>query len=200
MLSLSLLSSAAFGQGKEPINTLPRYGSVPKTPALRKLDQQFVNSSLRQYHNDRRAASEGCVSQGWSHLYDSDLTTSMKRFNQAWLLDSTNCNVYYGFSACLSERGHAKPRRQQIPRAAFAVLSGQAAAHYTQQQRVATLRSIGSGGETLVSSPLLLLPAPRFVFVFSRFPYHLCGAKINNPHLWAVDVSRRRERPGSTNF
>ncbi|UYZ60055.1 hypothetical protein [Hymenobacter latericus] len=107
LLSIALLRVPAMGQAKEGINSLPRYGGIVKSKALRQLDQEFIASALRQYNNDRRAASESCVVQGWSYFYDNNFSTSVKRFNQAWLLDSTNCNVYYGFSACLSEKGDA---------------------------------------------------------------------------------------------
>ncbi|GAB2967063.1 hypothetical protein GCM10027048_42190 [Hymenobacter coalescens] len=109
LAALTLLGTLAHGQagGAAPLNTLPRYGGQPKSKALRKLDQEFINQSLKQYGKDRRAASEGSVSEGWSRFYASDLTASIKRFNQAWLLDSTNANVYYGFSACLTEQGEA---------------------------------------------------------------------------------------------
>ncbi|OON67670.1 hypothetical protein [Hymenobacter sp. CRA2] len=108
LAALTLLGTLAHGQTTGlAINTLPRYGNQPKTRAMRKLDQEFINQSLKQYRHDRRAASEGSVTEGWSHFYANDLTTSIKRFNQAWLLDSTNASVYYGFSACLTEQGEA---------------------------------------------------------------------------------------------
>jgi tetratricopeptide (TPR) repeat protein len=109
LVAFSLTDALATGQqsGPAPLNTLPRYGGAAKSKALRKLDQEFINQSLKQYRQDRRAASESSVSEGWSHFYASDLTTSIKRFNQAWLLDSTNASVYYGFSACLTEQGEA---------------------------------------------------------------------------------------------
>ena len=108
LAALTLLGTLAHGQSAGvALNTLPRYGGVQKSKALRKLDQEFISQSLKQYRQDRRAASESSVSEGWSHFYNSDVTTSIKRFNQAWLLDSTNANVYYGFSACLSEQGEA---------------------------------------------------------------------------------------------
>lgn len=107
-LVVCTLTAALAGgtqSGPAPLNTLPRYGGASKSKALRKLDQQFISQSLKQYQQNRRAASESSVSEGWSYFYASDLTTSIKRFNQAWLLDSTNANVYYGFSACLTEQG-----------------------------------------------------------------------------------------------
>lgn len=107
LVALTLTEALACGSqsGPAPLNTLPRYGGAAKSKALRKLDQQFISQSLKQYQQNRRAASESSVSEGWSYFYASDLTTSIKRFNQAWLLDSTNASVYYGFSACLTEQG-----------------------------------------------------------------------------------------------
>ncbi len=41
---------------------------------------------------------------GWEYFYESDYETSMKRFNQAWLLDSLNADVYWGFGNLLGTR------------------------------------------------------------------------------------------------
>src|SRR5690606_35085006 len=37
-------------------------------------------------------------------FYKNDLETSMKRFNQAWLLDSLNADVYWGFGNLLGRQ------------------------------------------------------------------------------------------------
>lgn len=39
------------------------------------------------------------VRLGWTYFYNGDIRTAMYRFNQAWLLDSTNENAYWGFGA-----------------------------------------------------------------------------------------------------
>src|ERR1019366_9032346 len=46
-----------------------------------------------------RKASEILIRLGFNYLYKGDLKTSMFRFNQAWLLDPENENVYWGFGA-----------------------------------------------------------------------------------------------------
>ncbi|GAA4386187.1 hypothetical protein [Hymenobacter koreensis] len=97
---------------QQPLNTLPRYGGKAKSKELQKIDRAFVGAELKRYRNDARAASDVSVELGWQHLAQQNPEVSIKRFNQAWLLDSTNCNVYYGFSACLSMQGDAKGARE----------------------------------------------------------------------------------------
>ena len=52
---------------------------------------------------DHKKASEYYVSKGWEYFYDNDDETSMKRFNQAWLLDNTNSQIYWGFGNLLGK-------------------------------------------------------------------------------------------------
>lgn len=44
-------------------------------------------------------ASETLVRLGYDYLYKGDIKTAMYRFNQAWLLDPKNDDVYWGFGA-----------------------------------------------------------------------------------------------------
>ncbi|KAA9325829.1 hypothetical protein F0P96_18855 [Hymenobacter busanensis] len=135
------LPAASYGNhdGPRPINTLPRYGGKAKSKALQKIDQDFIASELRKYRRDAHAASEVSVELGWQHLAQQDPAVSIKRFNQAWLLDSTNCNVYYGFSACLSLQGDAKAAREYFRLAQRRDPKNQGAAKYNE--RLAELRN-----------------------------------------------------------
>ncbi|WP_400190872.1 hypothetical protein [Hymenobacter sp. B81] len=112
-VALLLAQPAAHAQDTpQPLNTLPRYGGKVKSKALQKVDRTFISSELKKYRYDARAASDVSVELGWQHLAQQNPVVSIKRFNQAWLLDSTNADVYYGFSACLSLQGNAKGARE----------------------------------------------------------------------------------------
>jgi tetratricopeptide (TPR) repeat protein len=84
------------------INERPRYGGLVKTPAQLAADKDFIVQALERYGN-AQAAMEAHVNFGWHYLATGHVPTAVKRFNQAWLLDSTAADVYYGFSAYLRQ-------------------------------------------------------------------------------------------------
>jgi tetratricopeptide (TPR) repeat protein len=112
LLTFSWPSLTAAQQPDEGINTVPRYGYAPKTAAQLALDQEFIATTLRQHGGNRAAAANASVDFGWRYFYQEDLLRSIKRFNQAWLLDSSNADVYYGFSAYLTQRGDTSGARR----------------------------------------------------------------------------------------
>jgi len=58
-------------------------------------DNRFI--ALCEKSTGRKAAAEHMVMRGWQYLRSNQLDTSMMRFNQAWLLDSLNSEIYWGF-------------------------------------------------------------------------------------------------------
>lgn len=87
------------------INELPMYGGVQKCPELIATDNDFVQIMDKQYPSRNLAAKE-MVRLGWDYLYQKDVNTAMKRFNQAWMLDSLNADVYWGFASVEGYRQH----------------------------------------------------------------------------------------------
>jgi tetratricopeptide (TPR) repeat protein len=87
----------------EGINLLPMYGEVKKCEQQIELDNEFILESEKQFKN-RKEASEYYVSKGWEYFYKDDNDTSMKRFNQAWLLDNSNSQIYWGFGNILGRK------------------------------------------------------------------------------------------------
>ena len=79
------------------------YGEVKKCDQQIKSDNEFILESEKQF-KDRKKASEYYVSKGWEYFYKDDNATAMKRFNQAWLLDQTNPQVYWGFGNLLGKK------------------------------------------------------------------------------------------------
>jgi tetratricopeptide (TPR) repeat protein len=86
------------------INSLPMYGEVQKCEQQIKLDNEFILESEKQFKN-RKKASKFYVSKGWEYFYNNDNETSIKRFNQAWLIDNKNSEVYWGFGNILGKKG-----------------------------------------------------------------------------------------------
>ena len=85
-------------EAKTEIRLLPEYGNVQKTPGQIQADQELIKTELAQ-NGTHRKASEALIKLGFDYLYRGDVKTAMYRFNQAWLLDPKNANVYWGYGA-----------------------------------------------------------------------------------------------------
>ncbi len=89
---------------EEDLSLLPKYGEKEKTKNQKLADEQFINDFLKEGIT-REEASEGIVSGAWEWYYQGDLETAMKRFNQAWLMNSNNPEVYIGFGTIVGFQG-----------------------------------------------------------------------------------------------
>jgi len=78
------------------INLMPMYGHVKKCKEQIESDKNFLQLCEQQFGNLKKASAVH-VDMGWHYFKNGDTETAMKRFNQAWLLDSLNSNVYWGF-------------------------------------------------------------------------------------------------------
>ena len=128
-LAITLLSLTTFGQkvsevmgqqmtsekwdeeAKTNIRLLPKYGHAQKTEAQKNSDKEFIETALKK-DTSNRIASDHLVSLGFQYLY-RDIKTAMYRFNQAYLLDSTNTDIYWGFGGVYMILGdYAKAEKQ----------------------------------------------------------------------------------------
>ncbi len=101
----ALFMSCSFAQDcKEGINLIPMYGNVPKCQEQLQADKEFFSFADSKF-KDRKTAALSYIELGWNYFYKNDLETSMKRFNQAWLLDSLNAASYWGFGNLLGKKG-----------------------------------------------------------------------------------------------
>jgi tetratricopeptide (TPR) repeat protein len=97
---------------KEDIRLLPMYGNVPKTDKQKRADQQLIDSYVLQ-EGTRQKASTMLIDIGFDYLSQGDLKTAMSRFNQAWLLDPNNSDVFWGWgSVYFYLRDYARARVQ----------------------------------------------------------------------------------------
>lgn len=94
----SVSYSAWKEMAKIDIGLLPKYGNRIKTKQQQKADRQMVKTALANGETLQNA-SDNFVKSGFDYLYRKDLKTAMRRFNQAWLIDSTNANAFWGFGA-----------------------------------------------------------------------------------------------------
>lgn len=108
---LSLFVLFSFGQrmtltqwqeeAKTNKRLLPKYGHIPKSVNELASDSVFI-SSILETDGSHKEGSKHLVELGFNYIQQGDIKTAMYRFNQAWLLDSLNANVYWGFGTVYS--------------------------------------------------------------------------------------------------
>jgi tetratricopeptide (TPR) repeat protein len=99
-------------ESKTDIRLLPKYGNVEKTEMQKKADNVFIETMLKQ-DSSYRKASDRFISFGFQYLFQDDIKTAMYRFNQAFLLDSTNTDIYWGFGAIYMTLGQYQKAKEQ---------------------------------------------------------------------------------------
>jgi len=100
VLFLCIVGCSSAEECPENINLLPMYGTEPKCQEQIDTDKKFIDEVNKKFKNNKIAA-EYYIDKGWEFLYKEDYQSAMKRFNQAWLLDSTNAKIYWGFGNVL---------------------------------------------------------------------------------------------------
>jgi len=91
---------------------LPKYGHLPKTPEEKNADTEFVKTVLENDTTNRKGSAH-LMGLGFDYLNKGDLKTAMLRFNQAYLLDSTNTDIYLGYGAIYMRLGNYAKASQQ---------------------------------------------------------------------------------------
>ena len=88
---------------KVPLNEIPMYDGVNITEYQKKINDEFVDA-IKKDINDKKSdlknlneASDYFLNKGWDFFSKSDYSMAIKRFNQAWLLNNNNSDVYWGF-------------------------------------------------------------------------------------------------------
>jgi tetratricopeptide (TPR) repeat protein len=120
-----LISISTFGQSitllqwneesKTNNRLLPKYGHKQKTAEQLLADEKFISSVMQQeqFNGDRLAASNHMIGLGFQYLYRGDIKTAMYRFNQAYLLDSLNSEIYWGYGAVYMTLGDMEKGKAQ---------------------------------------------------------------------------------------
>lgn len=121
LIAIFSSSILAFGQqiswddwekeSKTNSRLLPKYGHIKKTTSQLNADNKFLSTVLEK-DTSRRKASEKFIQLGFQYLY-KDIKTAMYRFNQAYLLDSTNTNIFWGYGAIYMVLGQIEKGKDQ---------------------------------------------------------------------------------------
>jgi len=83
------------------------YGRIKKCPEQLEADRQFIEMTDKQYVNHQEGA-KAMVALGWQYIARKQVNVAMNRFNQAWLLDSLNEQLAWGFGSALGMQGKNK--------------------------------------------------------------------------------------------
>ena len=113
LLVIALFALSARATEPPPVNQLPMYGERPKSAALTKADEDFVQS-FQTMGISRQEAAKMVLAKAWSSWTDRDFSTAMRRFNQAWLLDADNAEAYYGFALITAVRGGSNTEVERL--------------------------------------------------------------------------------------
>jgi tetratricopeptide (TPR) repeat protein len=89
---------------RKHINIAPLYGGRVKSKDLQQADQKFIETILTECKCSRPEAAKQRAAMGWKFLRKGDAEMASKRFNQAYLLDSTNASLYWGFAAIMGRQ------------------------------------------------------------------------------------------------
>lgn len=106
VLALSLCSCASTNGKYVRIDEVPLYGGMDRTAdeRFRAGDEEFIRKVSEKW-GSREAAARAWVDQGFNFYFRDELGMAMRRFNQAWLLDPKNPEVYHGFGSVLYDQG-----------------------------------------------------------------------------------------------
>ncbi|MBK0404967.1 hypothetical protein I5M27_18425 [Adhaeribacter sp. BT258] len=115
LLASTIIMSSCFAQNDQ-INLLPMYGNIKKKPYQLKADKAFMDKADKDFSN-RKEGSEHYSKLAWGYYERGDLATAMKRFNQSWLLDSMNCQPYWGFGNITGIQGKAQESNKLLRKA-----------------------------------------------------------------------------------
>jgi len=68
-------------------------------------DKQFVSSQIIDHLVGKEKAARLLANRGFAAYYDGDTTKAMSLFNKAWLVDSGNPDIYWGYTLILRSQG-----------------------------------------------------------------------------------------------
>lgn len=173
LLAFSAMFSSAIAQD---IGLQPKYGAVPKTEAQLAADSRFLARVDEHYKGDRKKAAGDLALRGWDAFRKGQPQDAMRRFNQAWLLDSTNGHALWGMAAVQAGLGRIEDSVKLFGEAEGLVAGDVdfAADH---------ARTLGFAGAQANSEALLRDAFTRFARVHDRAPQHTL-----NLQNWAITL------------
>ncbi|MBI5784484.1 MAG: hypothetical protein HZA64_03415 [Rhodocyclales bacterium] len=168
------LTLAASSAAADDINLLPKYGSAAKNDAQKAADANFLATIDNFYKGDQKKAAGEVAARGWQFLRQGNTADAMRRFNQAWLIDSTNAHALWGMAAVSGSKGDLDQSLKLFSEAERFVGSDVDFA-------VDQAKTIGLAGAQSNDKALLHDAFARFARLYERAPQHTL-----NLQNWAV--------------
>jgi len=185
VLSVAILGGCAAGGGPTPrgsgIDQAPMYGGMDRqsVPQLKQADEQLIAGTTKEF-GSRDKASDAFVDQGIRYYKSDNYAAAMRRFNQAWLLNPSNPDVFWGFGMVFHDEGNVCEAKNMIDRAISLKLSKPIA--LADAGRIYTLCG--------VSDPSLHVATKQEYFAISEELYEKASsASPNNDYIhgsWAT--------------
>lgn len=117
LLLSGCLATSPVNQGTR-IDEVPMYGGIDRSriSELKAGDEKFISDVTAQF-GSREKASVVWVNQGYKFYKQDQLGMAMRRFNQAWLLNPNNAEVYAGFGSILHDQGKSCDAMEMMEKA-----------------------------------------------------------------------------------
>lgn len=105
-IAIEACSMTGGGPSRTGIDQVPMYGGMDRSqyPDLREADDKFI-TDVTAHYGSREKASVLWVEQGFVFYRQDNNAMAMRRFNQAWLLNPNNPEVYTGFASVFFDDG-----------------------------------------------------------------------------------------------
>ena len=115
----SLLTGCVTVAEKEAFESQPMYGQPDqlRPDYLKWEDASFIKQTSQRFDGDKKRASRVWTKQGNELLQYGDVEGAMRKFNQAWLLDDSNYQVYWGFGQVLVIKGELPAAKHYLLKA-----------------------------------------------------------------------------------
>lgn len=160
----------------QDISLLPKYGSLPKTEAQKLCDEKFIASIDEYYKGNRKKAAEEISARGWQFLRQGNAANAIRRFNQAWLLDSSDGSALWGMAAIQANTGKAADSLKLFEEAEHSIGND-------IDFSVDYAKAIGVTGAQTRNDALLQDAFARFARTYEKAPQHTL-----NLQNWAITL------------
>jgi tetratricopeptide (TPR) repeat protein len=177
LIFITISVIALSSSGAQDISLLPKYGYLPKNAIQQEADKKFISTIDERYKGDRKKAAAEVSMRGWQLLRQSNFDDAMRRFNQAWLLDSTNGNALWGMAALqTNKRGKATDALKLFAEAErYSLNDIDFSTDYA--------KAIGVAGAATKNKALLNDAFARFAVIYNKAPQH-----VLNLQNWAITL------------
>lgn len=103
---LASCATQSSRNGGAPNDLVPMYGEMEQNTNSEQMtaDDKLIQETTKVFGSPERA-SVALANQGFTLYHKHDLDGAMRRFNQAWLLNPNNPEVYWGFASIRHTQG-----------------------------------------------------------------------------------------------